>query len=303
MIYGRTAINMKHNHVFMRFPEGKDKVFTITIDDGVVEDIEIIDKLTELGLCGTFNLNSGLFKDPNVDNSELDDDYFPIKNIQIRLTKEEALKVYSKPNIEVASHGYRHADPTMLDSASLIWDVMEDRHVLESMFGYPITGYAYPQGGYSEQVISTLKDCGFEYARVAHTTQNFSLPSTDYMRLCASFWFDEPSLLELTDNFINEKTTTGAYDYLSKSRYLSLVGHGYSLGSVRDRLFRAFEKISKADGIWYATNIQIVRYMKAFDSLIYTADRSAVYNPSAMSVWVFANHRCIELRPGETTAL
>ncbi len=296
------VIKMKHNHIFMRFPQGKEKVFTVTFDDGVVEDIEIINKLTELGLCGTFNLNSGLFKDPDVDNSQLEDDYFPIKDIQLRLTKEEARKLYAKPNIEVASHGYRHADPTMLDSAALIWDVMEDRHILEEMFGYPVTGYAYPQGGFNEGVIATLKSCGIEYARVAYITQNFSLP-TDPMRLTASLWFDDARLLEFTDQFIKEETTTGAFYHTTQSRYFSLVGHGYSLGPVRNNFFAALEKIAQADNIWYATNIQIVRYMKAFNSLIYTADRSAVYNPSAQSVWIFANRQCVEIRPGETVQL
>ncbi len=293
---------MKHNHVFMRFPEGKEKAFTVSFDDGVVEDIEIIDKLTEHGMCGTFNLNSGLFKDPAVDNSALEDDYFPIKDIQIRLTKEEARRLYARPNIEVAAHGYRHADPTMLDSASLIWDVMEDRHILEDMFGYPVTGYAYPQGGFNDRVIDVLKACGIEYGRVAYVTQNFSLP-TDYMRLSASLWFDDRRLLEFTDRFIAEKTTTGAYDYATRCRYFSLVGHGYGLGPVRDDFFRALEKLAAADNIWYATNMQIVRYMKAFDALVYTADRSAVYNPSAQSVWGFANQRCVELCPGAVTSL
>mgnify|MGYP000794294821 CR=1 FL=1 len=47
--------------VAMRFPGGKKKALTLSYDDGVEQDIRLIDIMKANGLKGTFNLNSGLY--------------------------------------------------------------------------------------------------------------------------------------------------------------------------------------------------------------------------------------------------
>ena len=34
---------MKHKHLFMRYPEGREKALTFSFDDGVVQDIRMIE--------------------------------------------------------------------------------------------------------------------------------------------------------------------------------------------------------------------------------------------------------------------
>ena len=44
------------------------------------------------------------------------------------------------------------------------------------------------------------------------------------------------------------------------------------------------EKISGQDDIWYCTNEEYFRYVRAYHSLEFFADQSAVYNPTATPV-------------------
>ena len=48
------------------YPKGKSKAFNITYDDGVVQDIRLIELLNRYGLKCTFNLNSALLGKPGL---------------------------------------------------------------------------------------------------------------------------------------------------------------------------------------------------------------------------------------------
>ena len=45
----------------MRLKDGKTKVLTLSYDDGVVQDIRLIEIMNKYGLKGTFNINSALY--------------------------------------------------------------------------------------------------------------------------------------------------------------------------------------------------------------------------------------------------
>ena len=59
-------------------------------------------------------------------------------------------------------------------------------------------------------------------------------------------------------------------------------------------------RLSERDDIWYATNIEIYDYMQAIKNLRVTADETAVYNPSAVTVYATAEDKPVELKPGFT---
>ena len=42
------------------WPNGRRKAFTLSYDDGVTQDIRLIEMMNQFGIKGTFNLNSGL---------------------------------------------------------------------------------------------------------------------------------------------------------------------------------------------------------------------------------------------------
>ena len=44
------------------FPQGKEKAFNVTYDDGVLQDVPFVNLLNKYKLKGTFNLNSELME-------------------------------------------------------------------------------------------------------------------------------------------------------------------------------------------------------------------------------------------------
>ena len=52
------------------------------------------------------------------------------------------------------------------------------------------------------------------------------------------------------------------------------------------------------EDIWYATNIEIIDYMQVLQNLKFSADSTAVYNPSAQSAWLVVDDRRIVEVPG-----
>jgi peptidoglycan-N-acetylglucosamine deacetylase len=82
-------------------------------------------------------------------------------------------------------------------------------------------------------------------------------------------------------------------------------GHSYEFDLNENwDLIEEFSKlVSNNNSIWYATNIEIVDYLKALDSLKYSADCSIVYNPTAISVWICAYGSDIEIKSGEKLSI
>ena len=56
--------------IFMRFPYGKSKALTLSYDDGVAQDIRLIEIMKKHGLKGTFNINSGMYAPEGTANPE-----------------------------------------------------------------------------------------------------------------------------------------------------------------------------------------------------------------------------------------
>lgn len=70
--------------IFMRFPGGKKKALTLSYDDGVEQDIRLIDIMKKNGLKGTFNLNSGCYAPEGT--------VYPAGTIHRRMTKNSGYK-------------------------------------------------------------------------------------------------------------------------------------------------------------------------------------------------------------------
>lgn len=47
--------------MFLRFPGGKAKAFTVSYDDGIESDIPLVQMLRDRGMKGTFNISSRLY--------------------------------------------------------------------------------------------------------------------------------------------------------------------------------------------------------------------------------------------------
>lgn len=88
---------------FMRFPDNRTKALTLSYDDGVQQDIKMMEILNKHGIKCTFNLNGNYF--------EKEERSYAEGQIHRRMARREALEVYNgelgKPH-EIAVHGYTH---------------------------------------------------------------------------------------------------------------------------------------------------------------------------------------------------
>ena len=284
---------MRKNSVFMRFPNGLAKALTLSYDDGVVEDIRLIGIMKKHGLKGTFNLNSGRFQTSDGMNQTTSG------TIRRWLTAEQAKELYDQEGIEPATHACMHPFLQTMPSASVAWEMLEDRVFLEKLFGRPIRGMAYPYGAYSDQVVEVLDKCGIAYSRTVKSTGKFDVP-TDWLRMPATCHHNDPRLMELTEAFLSKKRGNTQQPCL-----FYLWGHSYEFEEDQNwNVIEEFaEKIGGKEDIWYATNIEIYDYVRAYESLIFTVEMDCVKNPTAQTVWFILRDRLYQVAPGEMIKL
>ncbi|MDB5085376.1 MAG: polysaccharide deacetylase [Bacilli bacterium] len=264
---------MKVRIRFDRYPDGKNKALTMSYDDGQIHDRKLVEIFNRFGIRGTFNLNSGLFGKAN------------------RINADEVAELYA--GHEVAVHTVTHPSLSYVPNEVIAAEILADRQNLEDLVGYPVRGMAYPNGVYDENVLSLLPAYGIEYARTVRSHRNFMLPMhfLEWHPTC----HHRHDVLQLGKQFLelNKKGTP----------FLMYVwGHSYEFPNDQNwPLIEEFcEMVSNQQSIWYATNQEIVTYWKAVKSLVFSADASMIYNPSAISVWLSVDDQIVEIHPGET---
>lgn len=262
----------------MRFPGFKNKALTLSYDDGVIYDEKLIEIMNANGLKGTFNINSGMFSEDG----------------KRRLTKQQAIALYTNSGQEIAIHGKKHLRLTEVSPAIAMDEILNDRIELENLFHTVITGMAYAFGSYDDHVVERLKNCGVEYSRTIKSTEKFDIPD-DWLRLPATCHHNNPRLMELARSFVEDKPYKSYRSRPPKLFYLW--GHSYEFHDNDNwNIIQEFaEFMGNREDIWYATNIEIYRYVKAYDSLQFSANGKMVYNPSAIDVYLcyFGDEICV----------
>lgn len=275
------------SNIFMRFPGGKARALTLSYDDGVEQDIRLIGIMKQYGLKGTFNLNSGLYAPEGT--------VYPEGHIHRRMTKEQAIALYKESGMEVAVHALTHPFLEQLSVNECTWEVIADRMNLEQEYDVIVRGMAYPFGTYSDQVVNVLENCGIAYSRTVEATHRFDVPK-DWMRLPSTCHHNDPKLMELAHTLVEtEWNRTPALFYLW--------GHSYEFEA--DNNWNVIEEfaayIGGREDIWYATNIEVYDYVKAYERLMFSTDGKKVYNPTNMEVFFAKDEQIICAKPGTTT--
>lgn len=276
-------------NLFMRFPGGKSRAFTMSYDDGVEQDVKLIAIMRKHGVKGTFNLNAGLFaKEGTV---------YPAGTIHRRMTLEACKKAYAGGDMEVACHGYTHPFLEQLPASLCNRQILDDRQALENEFGTLVRGAAYPYGSFSDGVVEALRASGIVYCRTTISTCAFQLPS-DWLRLPATCHHNNPQLMELADKFLSAPNTRGPLLFY-------LWGHAYEFEANDnwDVIEKFLDKIAQQDEVWYATNIEIYDYIQAYKQLIFSCDGSYVMNPTAKELWFRIDSNNYRIGAGETLKL
>ena len=275
--------------IYMRFPEGRSKVLTFSYDDGVETDIRFMEILDKYNMKGTFNINSGLYAPEGT--------VYPEGTVHRRMTKSQCETVYK--NHEVALHALTHPFLEQLHTVHCTYEIMEDRKNLEKLTGKITRGMAYPFGTTSDMVVDVLKSCGIAYARTTVSTENFNLPK-DWLRLPATCHHRVPNLMDLAKTFVEMDLTNRS------SKMFYLWGHTYEFdGNDNWYVIEEFAEYmgNREDKIWYATNIEIYDYIKAYEQLHFDAEGTMCTNPTAVKIWLEKDNIIYCINPGETIQL
>lgn len=273
--------------VFLRFPNFLKKAITLSYDDGVRQDVRFMSVISQYGIKCTFNINSGLFDiEPHLKEKMIG-----------RMTHDEVLELYSNTAHEVAVHAYTHPHLELLPNDVVAYQIMKDRENLEQMFGTVVRGMAYPYGTYSDSVVETLKNCGIAYSRTTISNERFDIP-TDWLRLEATCHHNNPKLNELCDNFLN-------LDVKGQAQMFYMWGHTYEFDNNNNWFVieNFCKKMGGREDIWYATNIEIYNYVKAFDLLDFSTDMSLAHNPTATEIFFTHKNNNYSVKPGQTIKL
>lgn len=275
--------------IFMRFPGGKLKTLTFSYDDGVEQDVKLLEIFRKYNMKATFNLNSGEFAPEGT--------VYPAGQIHRRMTEKEVNELYRGDDIEVAVHGFTHPWLDHMPVNMCTKDLLEDRCKLESMFGKIIRGMAYPYGTYNDDVVASMKSVGIVYSRTVHSSHDFNLPS-DWLRLPATCHHDDKELMNLADKFLNDSSYGRPWMFY-------LWGHSYEFEANNNwNVIEDFcEKMANRDDIWYATNIEIYDYIQAYNQLLFSMDGKMVKNPTAYDIWFCENGTEYMVRSGETLVI
>lgn len=279
-------------NLLMRFPEGKKKAVTLSYDDGVVSDIRLMEVLNKYGLKCTFNINTGTF----FDEGECIKGGQPTR----RMTKKETYDLYNNSGHEVAVHTYLHKHLECLPANIITKEILRDRENIEKMFGVITRGMAYPFGTYNDCVLECMSACGIAYSRTVRSTHGFNLPDKWYT-LNPTCHHADPKLMELTEQFVSMEPR----DYVDASKLFYLWGHSYEF--VQNDNWEIIEEFAKTvgnrDDIWYATNIEIYDYVKAYENLMFSCDMALAKNPTGIDVWIMCDLGVTKIPAGETVKI
>ncbi len=277
------------------WPGGKRKAFTLSYDDGIEQDIRLINLLNQHQVKATFNLNAGLLGEKGrVAAGKKEVDHNKIEEARI-------MTIYK--GHEIAAHGQYHESMFAMDSARCVEEVLTCRKALEKITARPLTGYAYAFGACDDNIVQALKACQISYARTIEASYTFDIPS-DFLRWDPSCHHDDSKIMELADKFLSDEFY---FSLFSPAKLFYVWGHSYEFDQNEnwDHMETFIKKISKKEDVWYATNGEIYDYVEAYKRLVFSVDSSKVYNPSCRSVWlsgIFTN-ACVEVKPGTVVDL
>ena len=82
-------------------------------------------------------------------------------------------------------------------------------------------------------------------------------------------------------------------------------GHSYEFDNDDnwDVIEQFADYVSNRDDIWYATNIEIYDYVKAYEGLEVSVDETIIHNPSTIDVWFMKNNQTYCVKGGEMLVL
>lgn len=232
----------------------KLKYLTFSYDDGVIQDIRLIELFNKYGMKATFNLNSARLGEPG----SLLREGVTVRHDKIKHADVKHVYV----GHEVAAHTLSHPKLNEIElDKVLIREVEQDRLILSELCGYEVVGMAYPGGSkyVDERVVELVKNhTGIRYAR--NTTSNFSFDEqTELIDFCPSVHshVQMDQAFELGEKFLTLKP--------DRKQIFYVWGHAYEfdIHGTWDRMEEFLRMMSGRDDIVYCTNREALLGMDA----------------------------------------
>ena len=226
----------------------KKKALTFSFDDGVTQDVRLIEILNRYGLKCTFNLNSELLGLPGELVREE-------RRVSHNKVQPEAVRAIYKGH-EIAVHTLTHPNLAQLtDETEILRQVNEDRKNLSALAGYEVVGMAYPGGGvnYTPAVAELLRARGsVQYARTTVATDAFELPK-DLLTLHPSV-----HLINFSDSFALAERFLALTPDVPALFYIWGHSYEFDIHDTWDRVEDFCRLVSGRDDIFYGTNAEIL---------------------------------------------
>ena len=227
---------------------GKMKAVTFSYDDGVSQDLRMIDLFNKYGLKATFNLNSSGFGAVRSFRYGENKDRVYYRHI---VHAEDVKYIYA--GHEVAAHTVNHPNLTELPEEKIIAEVNDDIEALSALVGYDTTGFAYPCRTPDDRVIEIVKNkTRASFARTTGATHKFSLPEDLHRFTCTAGHNEGARLISLAEEFINAKP--------DEPMLFSVWGHSYEFDYTKqwDEFEEFCKIISGRDDVFYGTNSEVL---------------------------------------------
>ena len=263
----------------MLFPGGLSKAFTLSYDDGVTQDKRLAELFRSHGLKCTFNLNAGMCG-------------HKFSEGVIRMDEKDWDETYV--GHELGGHALYHSALDTMGKSRMVYEIIEDKRQLEKHAGEPMRMFAYPFGTFNDEVVDALRMAGYEGARTTVSTHSFALPR-DFLRWDPTCHHGDEKLMELAKQFCEGFTMGASLFYVW--------GHAYEFDGANN--WNVIEELcayidEHREKLWICTNGEILKYVKAFQSLEYSADGTMIRNPSALDVWFQPTFGKVEHIPAGT---
>lgn len=226
----------------------KKKAVTFSYDDGVTQDIRLIELLNRYDLKCTFNLNSELLGK----NGCLIREGKRIAHYKV--WPGDVREIYE--GHEVAVHTLTHPNLTTLDGGEVVRQVEQDRLNLSELVGYEVVGMAYPCGGVNndERVAEILRNhTGVRYSRTITSTHCYDLQENLYRFNPSVYHLEMDKMLEMAREFVELQP--------EEPKIFYIWGHAYEMdydNTYWSRLEEVFRILSHREDTFYGTNREVL---------------------------------------------
>lgn len=258
------------------FPGGTRRIVTFSYDDGAPNDARLVELFNAYGVKGTFHLNSISLMDC------------------CEKRKQYIRGLYQ--GHEIACHTVHHGWPAHQPPQTVIGETIPDRRILEDIAGYPVTGMSYPSGSFDAVSADAMRAAGIRYSRTTKSTGGFDFPENWLLWHPSCHHRDAAKLAEVFLKNIDSEWYAPLF---------YIWGHSHELHSEEDWEYMEalVSKLAHLPQVWYATNIEIVRYLTALGQLEISVDEKVIYNPTAIDLWLEADKTDIIRIPAGKTVM